>query len=122
VIVVLVVGVACGGRSSEHAAGTTGSGGRQPSPSVARTTDVAVTAAHTDLPTERRVRYPLEFARARSASDLRGEGLAVLLDAEQIALEQVRRHFISRQIVLTWMSQIRHKPDPALAALLADCD
>jgi transcriptional regulator with XRE-family HTH domain len=65
----------------------------------------------TDLPTERRVRHALELARAYSARNMRDEGLAVLLDAEQIAPEQVRHHFISRQLVLTWMRQLRRKPD-----------
>jgi hypothetical protein len=73
----------------------------------------------TDLPTERRVRHALELARAYSARSLRDEGLAVLLDAEQIAPEQVRHHFISRQLVLTWMRQLRRKPDLELAGLAA---
>ncbi len=73
----------------------------------------------TDLPTERRVRHALELARAYSAKNLRDEGLAVLLDAEQIAPEQVRHHFISRQLVLTWMRKLRRKPDLELAGLAA---
>jgi tetratricopeptide (TPR) repeat protein len=73
----------------------------------------------TDLPTERRVRHALELARAYSARNLRDEALAVLLDAEQIAPEQVRHHFISRQLVLTWMRQLRRKPDLELAGLAA---
>ena len=60
----------------------------------------------TELPAERRVRHALELARAYSARNRRDEGLAVLLSAEQIALEQVRHHFISRQLVLTWMRQL----------------
>ena len=46
----------------------------------------------------------------------RDEGLAALLGAEQIAPEQVRHHFISRQLVLTWMRQ-RGKPSPSLTGL-----
>jgi hypothetical protein len=45
--------------------------------------------------------------------------LAVLLSAEQIAAEQVRHHFISRQLVLTWMRQLRRKSDLELAGLAA---
>ena len=73
----------------------------------------------TELPTERRVRHALELARAYSARNLRDEGLAVLLSAEQIAPEQVRHHFIGRQLVLTWMRQLRRKPDLELAGLAA---
>jgi transcriptional regulator with XRE-family HTH domain len=71
------------------------------------------------LPTERRVRHALELARAYSARNRRDEGLDVLLSAEQIAPEQVRHHFISRQLVLTWMRQLRRKPDLELAGLAA---
>jgi transcriptional regulator with XRE-family HTH domain len=73
----------------------------------------------TELPTERRVRHALELARAYSARNRRDEGLAVLLSAEQIAPEQVRHHYISRQLVLTWMRQLRRKPDLELAGLAA---
>jgi hypothetical protein len=62
---------------------------------------------------------PLELARAYSARNLRDKGLAVLLDAEQIAPEQVRHHFISRQLVLAWIRQLRRKPDLELAGLAA---
>jgi hypothetical protein len=73
----------------------------------------------TELPTERRVRHALELARAYSARNRRDEGLAILLSAEQIAPEQVRHHYISRQLVLTWMRQLRRKPDLELAGLAA---
>ena len=81
--------------------------------------DLGPTVDTTELPTERRVRHALELARAYSARNLRDEGLAVLLSAEQIAPEQVRHHFISRQLVLTWMRQLRRKPDLELAGLAA---
>ncbi len=51
--------------------------------------------------------------------DTQTGGLAVLLSAEQIAPEQVRHHFIGRQLVLTWMRQLRRKPDLELAGLAA---
>jgi transcriptional regulator with XRE-family HTH domain len=73
----------------------------------------------TALPAERRVRHALELARAYSAHNRRDDSLAVLLDAEQIAPEQVRHHFISRQLVLTWMRQQRRKPSLELAGLAA---
>jgi transcriptional regulator with XRE-family HTH domain len=68
------------------------------------------------LPAERQVRHALEVARAYAAHNQRDEGLSALLGAEQIAPEQVRHHFISRQLVLTWMRQ-RGKPSPSLAGL-----
>jgi transcriptional regulator with XRE-family HTH domain len=69
------------------------------------------------LPTERRVRHALEVARAYSARNRRDEGLAIVLDAERLAPEQVRHHYISRQLVLTWMRQQRSKPSLELAGL-----
>jgi transcriptional regulator with XRE-family HTH domain len=69
------------------------------------------------LPTERRVRHLLEVARAYSARNRRQEGLAIVLDAERLAPEQVRHHYISRQLVLTWMRQQRTKPSLDLAGL-----
>jgi transcriptional regulator with XRE-family HTH domain len=81
--------------------------------------DLGPTLDTTGLPTERRVRHALELARAYSARNRRDDGLAVLLSAEQIAPEQVRHHFISRQLVLTWMRQLRRKPNLELAGLAA---
>ncbi|MPZ67516.1 MAG: helix-turn-helix domain-containing protein [Pseudonocardiaceae bacterium] len=69
------------------------------------------------LPTERRVRHALDVARAYSARARRDDALAVVLEAEQMAPEQVRHHFISRQLVLTWMRQQRRKPSQGLAGL-----
>ena len=51
--------------------------------------------------------------------NLKAAALAVLLTAEQVAPEQVRHHFISRQLVLTWMRQLRRKPNLELAGLAA---
>ncbi len=81
--------------------------------------DLGPTVDTSELPAERRVRHALELARAYSARNRRDEGLAVLLSAEQLAPEQVRHHFISRQLVLTWMRQLRRKPDFELAGLAA---
>jgi transcriptional regulator with XRE-family HTH domain len=71
------------------------------------------------LPTERRVRHALELARAYSARNRSDDGLAVVLDAERTAPEQVRHHYISRQLVLTWMRQKRGRPGIELAGLAA---
>ena len=69
------------------------------------------------LPVERRVRHAMEVARAFSAWNRSEDALATLLDAESQALEQVRYHFISRQLVLTWMRNLRGKPSYHLAGL-----
>lgn len=69
------------------------------------------------MPTERRVRHAMETARALSAWNRTDEALAVLLDAEQTAQEQVRHHAISRQLVQTWIRRGRGKPSYQLAAL-----
>ncbi len=69
------------------------------------------------LPLERRVRHALELARAYSAWNRPDDALALVLGAEQLAPEQVRHHFLSRQLVLTWMKQQRTRPGAALTGL-----
>jgi transcriptional regulator with XRE-family HTH domain len=69
------------------------------------------------LPVERRIRHQIEIARAYSAWNRRDEALAILLDAEQDAPEQIRHHFISRQLVMRWIRQQRGKPSHHLAGL-----
>jgi transcriptional regulator with XRE-family HTH domain len=69
------------------------------------------------LPTERRVRHALEVSRAYSSRNRQDDALAVLLDAEQMAPEQVRHHFLGRQLVLTWIRQQRGKPSSTLVGL-----
>ena len=49
------------------------------------------------MPTERRVRHALEVARAYSARNQVDEALSLTLDAERLAPEQVRYHYIPRQ-------------------------
>jgi transcriptional regulator with XRE-family HTH domain len=69
------------------------------------------------VPTERRVRHALEVSRALSSSNKRDEALATVLDAEQLAPEQVRYHFLSRHLVQTWIRSQRGKPGHQLAGL-----
>jgi hypothetical protein len=69
------------------------------------------------LPMERRVRHALEVARAYSSYNRGDDALAALLDAEQMAPEQVRHHFLSRQLTLTWIRRQRGKPSPQLVGL-----
>lgn len=69
------------------------------------------------LPIERQVRHALETARALSARNRTDDALATVLEAEQIAPEQVRHHAISRQLVQTWMRRGRGRPSYQLASL-----
>ncbi|WP_329562092.1 helix-turn-helix domain-containing protein [Kitasatospora sp. NBC_01266] len=69
------------------------------------------------LPVERQVRHKLEVARAHSARNRFDDALTIVLAAEQLSPEQVRDHFISRQLVGTWVRTIRGKPSLRLAAL-----
>lgn len=69
------------------------------------------------LPMERRVRHALEVARAYNSWNRPEEAQAVLLDAEQMAPEQVRHHFLSRQLALTWIRRQRGKPSAHLVGL-----
>ena len=62
------------------------------------------------LPTERRVRYMLEVARAQNSVGRGDVALASVLDAEQLAPEQVRHHYLSRQLVLSWVRNTQGKP------------
>ncbi|WP_229398578.1 helix-turn-helix domain-containing protein [Micromonospora okii] len=71
----------------------------------------------TGLPMERRVRHALEVARAYSSWNRVDDAQAVLLNAEQMAPEQVRHHFLSRQLVLTWIRRQRGKPSAQLIGL-----
>ncbi len=59
------------------------------------------------LPVERQVRHAIETARAYSVRNRRDDALAVLLDAEQLAPEQIKHHAISRQLVLSWLRNHR---------------
>ncbi|MFJ4771526.1 helix-turn-helix domain-containing protein [Streptomyces uncialis] len=70
-----------------------------------------------DLPVERRVRHSLEVARALSAWNRTDEALSILLDAEQAAPEQVRHHYLSRELVIGWIRSTRGRPSQPVADL-----
>jgi tetratricopeptide (TPR) repeat protein len=70
-----------------------------------------------DLPVERRVRHSLEVARALSAWNRTDEALATLLAAEQAAPEQVRHHYLSRELVIGWIRGTRGRPSQPVANL-----
>lgn len=59
------------------------------------------------LPTERQVRHHLEVARALHRTGSRDDSLRTILGAEQRAPEQVRRHFLTRELVLAWIRDPR---------------
>ncbi|MGW7082217.1 helix-turn-helix domain-containing protein [Streptomyces sp. NPDC054871] len=69
------------------------------------------------LPVERRVRHSLEVARALSSWNRTDDALAALLDAEQIAPEQVRHHYLSRELVIGWIRGTRGRPSQPVADL-----
>ncbi|QKV93954.1 helix-turn-helix domain-containing protein [Streptomyces sp. NA02950] len=69
------------------------------------------------LPTERRVRHNLEVARALSAWNRTDDALSMVLEAEQIAPEQVRHHYMSRELVLGWVRGTRGRPSRSVADL-----
>jgi transcriptional regulator with XRE-family HTH domain len=69
------------------------------------------------LPTERRVRHAIETARAYTARNRRDDALGVILEAEQLAPEQIRHHAISRQLVLSWLRNTRGPRSVALEQL-----
>jgi transcriptional regulator with XRE-family HTH domain len=69
------------------------------------------------MPMERRVRHALEVSRAYSSWNRQEEALATLLHAEQMAPEQVRHHYLGRQLVLTWIRQQRTRPSARLVGL-----
>jgi tetratricopeptide (TPR) repeat protein len=71
------------------------------------------------VPVERRVRYLLDVARAYSLAGNRDDALGTTLTAERIAPEQVRQHYLSKQIVTTLIRSTPGKPAIELARLAA---
>lgn len=69
------------------------------------------------LPTERRTRHNIEVARALSAHNRIDDALAMILEAESWAPEQVRSHYMARELVLTWVRNHRGRPSQAMAGL-----
>lgn len=84
---------------------------------VQRAVELGATLDVSALPRERRVRHHLEVARALSRSGRWDEALPVLLSAERDAPEQVRRHFLTHELVHAWMRTTRTRPDADLVAL-----
>ncbi|POX41344.1 XRE family transcriptional regulator [Streptomyces sp. Ru73] len=70
-----------------------------------------------NLPTERRTRHNLEVARALSSHNRIDEALAMVLEAESWAPEQVRSHYLARELVLSWVRNQRGRPSRPMAEL-----
>jgi transcriptional regulator with XRE-family HTH domain len=79
--------------------------------------DLAPRIDTSGLPAERQVRHAIETARAYTARNRRDDALGVLLDAEQVAPEQIRHHAISRQLVLGRLRNNRGSRSVALEQL-----
>ncbi|MFI6386084.1 helix-turn-helix domain-containing protein [Nonomuraea sp. NPDC050540] len=69
------------------------------------------------LPIERRVRHSLAVAQALSLWNRTDEALATLLDAEKLAPEQVRYHYLGRHLMLSWIRRQKGKPSFQLTDL-----
>ncbi|MFD5121686.1 helix-turn-helix domain-containing protein [Streptomyces sp. NPDC058385] len=69
------------------------------------------------LPIERRTRHNLEVARAFSAHNRVDDALSMVLEAETWAPEQVRSHYLARELVLSWVRNQRGRPSRAMADL-----
>ncbi|MEC3976235.1 helix-turn-helix domain-containing protein [Amycolatopsis sp. H20-H5] len=62
------------------------------------------------LPLERQVRHMLDVARAYNVSGQLEAAVTTVLDAERKAPDQVRHHYLSRQLVLNWVRNAHGKP------------
>ncbi|MGV9375755.1 helix-turn-helix domain-containing protein [Nonomuraea sp. NPDC003707] len=69
------------------------------------------------LPIERRARHGLAVAHALSLWNRTDAAMAALLEAETIAPEQVRHHYLSRHLTMSWIRRQKGKPSFQLAAL-----
>jgi transcriptional regulator with XRE-family HTH domain len=69
------------------------------------------------VPAERRARYFLDIARAQSLAGNQADALGTMLTAERIAPEQVRQHYLGRQVVMTLIRSTRAKPSVELEKL-----
>ncbi|WP_309298442.1 helix-turn-helix domain-containing protein [Streptosporangium carneum] len=69
------------------------------------------------LPIERRARHGIAVAQAFSLWNRTDEALDALLQAEHLAPEQIRHHYLSRQLVLNWIRRQKGKPSHRLSDL-----
>lgn len=69
------------------------------------------------MPMERQVRHSLEVARALHFQRKQRDALAIVLNAEVRAPEQVRRHFLTQTLLHEWVRCRRVAPSPDLHGL-----
>jgi hypothetical protein len=69
------------------------------------------------MPMQRQVRHRLEVARALHFQRKQHEALALVLDAETRAPEQVRRHYMTRSLLHEWVRSRRLPVSPELHGL-----
>jgi hypothetical protein len=56
-------------------------------------------------------------ARALSAHNRTDDAVAMILEAESWAPEQVRSHYLARELVLTWIRNHRGRPSQTMVGL-----
>ncbi|MBV9853116.1 MAG: hypothetical protein JOY82_01140 [Streptosporangiaceae bacterium] len=71
------------------------------------------------VPTERRVRYLLDVARAHSLIGNQEGALGALLTAERLAPEQVRQHYLTRKVITALIKSAIGRPSVELDKLAA---
>ena len=69
------------------------------------------------LPIERRVRHKLDLARAHHERGHRDEAVGLVLDADELAPEQVGSHYITRSLVTAWIKTGREGASRPVADL-----
>ena len=69
------------------------------------------------LPIERRARHKLDLARAHHERGHREEAVNLLLDADELAPEQVGSHYIARSLVTAWIKTGREGASRPVADL-----
>ena len=69
------------------------------------------------LPVERRVRHKLDLARAHNARGHREAAETLLLDANELAPEQVGSHYITATLLSAWARTPKETPNPHVAQL-----
>jgi hypothetical protein len=70
------------------------------------------------MPMERQVRHRLEVARTLHFQRQQSDALALVLDAETRAPEQVRRHYMTHTLLHEWVRSRRVTPSPVLHGLV----
>lgn len=85
--------------------------------------DIAAAERHTSgvdataLPAERRIRYLFDVAMIAVRRDRADDAIATMLEAEQLAPEQVHNHVMAQQIVAHLRASKPGRQDPRLAQL-----